>query len=268
MELLVNNNPVYVATGGKEFDATLPTVLFIHGSGGDHRTWALQTRWFAYHGYSVLAPDLPGHSLSGGCAFQSIEESAPWLEAFLEQVGVTKLHIVGHSQGFLSALAFAKNNEDKILSLTAVGTSAAIPVNQALIDTAKDSAAKAAHMMVNWGFGPAAHMGMSSIPGMQPLAICQAIMSANPLAADLQACADYLGGAEVAKSLSIPRHCILATHDKMTPLKAGKALAADMNCDASIINGHGHMLPLEAPKKTLAALRAFIESIENKRAAA
>jgi pimeloyl-ACP methyl ester carboxylesterase len=268
MELLVNNNPVYVATGGKDFDASLPAVMFIHGSGGDHRTWALQTRWFAYHGYSVLAPDLPGHSLSGGEAFQSIEESGPWLEKFLDRAGVTQVHIVGHSQGFLSALEFSKSNADKVLSLTAVGTAAAIPVNQALIDTAKDSAANAAHMMVNWGFGPAAHMGMSSVPGMQPLAICRAIMSANPLAADLQACADYSGGAAIAKSLSFPRHCILATHDKMTPVKAGKALAADMNCEVSIIDGYGHMLPLEAPKKTLAAIKAFIESVENQRAAA
>jgi pimeloyl-ACP methyl ester carboxylesterase len=267
MELLVNNNPVFVATGGKDFDANLPTVLFIHGSGGDHRTWALQTRWFAYHGYSVIAPDLPGHSLSGGEAFQSIEESGLWLEEFLDRAGVTRVHIVGHSQGFLTALEFAKSNADKILSLTAVGTAAAIPVNQALIDTAKDSAARAAHMMVNWGFGPAAHLGMSSVPGMQPLAICRAIMSANPLAADLQACADYLGGTEIAKSLAFPRHCVLATHDKMTPLKAGRALAEDMRCDVTVVEGHGHMLPLEAPKETLAAIKDFIEVVEKQRAA-
>jgi len=268
MEVSIHKHPVYVATGGKDFDASLPTVLFIHGSGGDHRTWALQTRWFAYHGYSVLAPDLPGHSLSGGDAFTSIEESGPWLVKLLDEMGVKQVHVVGHSQGFLSALELANIIPDKVLSLTAIGTAAAIPVNQALIDTAKDSAAKAAHMMVNWGFGPGAHMGASSVPGMQPIAISRAIMSANPLAADLQACADYKGGPEIAKSLTMPRHCILATHDKMTPLKAGKALAADMNCDASIINGYGHMLPIEGPKRTLKALRDFIESVETKKAAA
>ena len=62
MKLHVNGISTYAATGGKEFDSTLPTVLFIHGSGMDHRAWALQTRWFAFHGYSVLAPDFPGHS--------------------------------------------------------------------------------------------------------------------------------------------------------------------------------------------------------------
>lgn len=268
MELIINNAPVYVASGGKEFDAKLPTVLFLHGSGGDHRTWALQTRWFAYHGYSVLAPDLPGHSLSGGEAFVQIEESEDWLAEFIDKAGVKAAHIVGHSQGFLNALAFAKSHQKRILSLTAVGTAAAIPVNQALIDTAKASAAKAAHMMCNWGFGPHAHMGGSSVPGMQPIAISRAIMSRNPLAADLQACADFTAGEEIAKSLMIPRHCILATADKMTPLKAGKKLAETMGVTPTIIADRGHMLPLEAPKQTLIALRDFIETVQSERAAA
>lgn len=261
MEVQVGGAPVYVATGGKEFNPELPTVLFIAGSGGDHRTWALQTRYFAFHGYSVLAPDLPGHSLSGGKAFKTIEESGPWLSEFLDVCGAGKVHVVGHSQGFLSALEFAKDNQDRILSITAVGTAAAIPVNQALIDTAKASNAKAAHMMVNWGFGPGAHMGKSAVPGMQPIAIGRAIMAANPLATDLQACADYTGGAEVSKSLTMPRHCILASADKMTPLREGKQLAADMGCEAVIIENYGHMLPLEAPKQTLVALRNFLESL-------
>lgn len=104
-------------------------------------------------------------------------------------------------------------------------------------------------------------MGRSAVPGMQPIAIGRAIMAANPLAADLQACADYTGGAAVAKSLTMPRHCILASADKMTPLRAGKQLAADMGCEAVVIENYGHMLPLEAPKQTLIALRNFLESL-------
>jgi len=63
MYIEVRGNKTYAATGGKDFDNSLPTVMFVHGSGLDHRSWALQTRWFAYNGYSVLAPDLPGHRL-------------------------------------------------------------------------------------------------------------------------------------------------------------------------------------------------------------
>ncbi len=268
MRLSVNGADVFAATGGKEFDPNLPTVVFLHGSGLDHRGWALQTRWFAYHGYSVLAPDLPGHSLSGGEPCASIEVSAAWLSEFLDAADVKAAHIVGHSQGFLTALEFAKNNPDRVLSLTAIGTAAAIPVNQALIDTAKDSAAKAAHMMVNWGFGPGAHNGASAVPGMQPIAIGRAIMSRNPLAVDLQACADYQGGSDAVQALgNIPGCCILADQDKMTPIKAGLKLAEAMGVSPTIIKGFGHMLPIEAPRETLNALRAFISSVQNQAAA-
>ncbi len=263
MKLRVNNAEVFIATGGKTFNPELPTVVFLHGSGLDHRSWALQTRWFAYHGYSVLAPDLPGHSLSSGAACESIEQSAEWLEQLLDEAGVKSAHIVGHSQGFLTALEFSKNNPGRVLSLTAIGTAAAIPVNQALIDTAKDSSAKAAHMMVNWGFGPSAHNGRSAVPGMQPIAIGRAIMSRNPLAADLQACADYKTGNDAISALgNIPACCILADKDKMTPIKAGLKLAENMGVNPMIIKGYGHMLPIEAPRKTLNALRNFISSVQ------
>ena len=35
-------------------------MVFIHGSGQSHLTWILQSRYFAYRGYQVLAPDFPG----------------------------------------------------------------------------------------------------------------------------------------------------------------------------------------------------------------
>ncbi len=267
MRIDVNQHEVFSATGGKPFDSSLPTVVFIHGSGLDHRSFALQTRWFAYHGYSVLAPDLPGHSLSVGEACASIEDSAKWMADYLDVAGVSAAHLVGHSQGFLTALEFAKANPGRVLSLCAIGTAAAIPVNQALIDTAKESSAKAAHMMVNWGFGPSTHNGISPVPGMQPIAIGRAIMSANPLAVDLQSCANYTGGDEAVGSLgNIPGACILADKDKMTPLKAGLKLAEGMGVTPVVIKGYGHMLPIEAPRKTLEALRVFISSVQNKQA--
>ena len=66
MKLSVNGAEIFVATGGREFDPALPTVVLLHGAGFDHTAWALHSRWFAHHGYAVLAPDLPGHGRSDG----------------------------------------------------------------------------------------------------------------------------------------------------------------------------------------------------------
>ncbi len=76
MKLSVNGAEVFVATGGREFDKSLPAVAFIHGAGFDHSTWALHTRWFAHHGFGVLAPDLPGHGRSAGPSLSGIAAMA------------------------------------------------------------------------------------------------------------------------------------------------------------------------------------------------
>ena len=61
MFITVQGHKTYCYTGGKPFDATKPTAVFIHGVLNDHSVWILQTRWFANHGWNVLAVDLPGH---------------------------------------------------------------------------------------------------------------------------------------------------------------------------------------------------------------
>jgi pimeloyl-ACP methyl ester carboxylesterase len=263
MKLKVRGVETYASTGGKQFDPSLPTVMFIHGSGLDHRSWALQTRWFAYNGYSVLAPDFPGHSLSDGEPLNSIEETGLWLADFLKAAGVEKAHVVGHSQGFLSALELGRQAPERVKSLTGIGTAASIPVNPALIEASLESAGKAAEMLLQWGFGQRSQMGMSAVPGMQPIAIGRQIMASNPLAVDLQACADYLTGAEVAAALKIPSQMILAEQDRLTPVKAGKAVAELLGAAYVVIPGFGHMLPIEAPKQVLQLLQKLIGSMES-----
>ena len=74
MKFKVNNEEVFASTGGRPFDKNKPLIIFVHGSGLTHMTWVLQTRYFAFHGYSCLALDMPGHGLSGGKSLKSIED--------------------------------------------------------------------------------------------------------------------------------------------------------------------------------------------------
>ena len=59
MKFEVNGSEVFASTGGRPFDKNKPLIIFVHGSGLTHMTWVLQTRYFAFHGYSVLALDMP-----------------------------------------------------------------------------------------------------------------------------------------------------------------------------------------------------------------
>ncbi|MGB9107753.1 MAG: alpha/beta fold hydrolase, partial [Telluria sp.] len=68
----VHGAPAYCYSGGKPLLPAQPTIVFVHGAQNDHSVWGLQSRWFAYHGWNVLAVDLPGHGRSGGTALTSV----------------------------------------------------------------------------------------------------------------------------------------------------------------------------------------------------
>ena len=258
MNIVVDGDNAFVATGGCTFDPKKSTVVFVHGSGLDHRSWALQARWFAFHGFSVFAPDLPGHSLSEGEPIKSIEGMGKWLVKALKVSGCESIHLVGHSQGFLVALEAAGSLRAKLKTLTAVASATSIPVNEALVEAAKKAPSDAADMLLKWGFGSQSQSGGSAVPGMQPIGIGRQIMSNNPLAEDLIACTNYQNGINCAKNIKIPSNVILATEDKNTPYRFGLELADLLNAETTTISKAGHMLPMESPKNTLDAIKSFI----------
>ena len=90
MLLKVDGKQVYAATGGRTFDAGKPAIVFLHGAGLDHTVWQLPARSFAWHGHSVLAPDLPGHGRSEGPALGSVADMAAWVGRLLDAAGCGK----------------------------------------------------------------------------------------------------------------------------------------------------------------------------------
>ncbi|MBM3517338.1 MAG: alpha/beta fold hydrolase, partial [Alphaproteobacteria bacterium] len=70
MEIAVDGRAVFCATGGRPIGrgdgGDREMLVFLHGAGLDSTVWTLPARYFAHHGYDVLAPDLPGHGRSTG----------------------------------------------------------------------------------------------------------------------------------------------------------------------------------------------------------
>src|SRR5271167_1562421 len=107
MRCAVGGDSAYAYTGGRRFDAALPSIVFVHGAAHDHSVWALQSRYFAHHGHNVLAVDLPGHGRTGGGPPPSVEAAAQWLAALLDAMRVSPVALVGHSLGALVVLEAA-----------------------------------------------------------------------------------------------------------------------------------------------------------------
>jgi pimeloyl-ACP methyl ester carboxylesterase len=258
----VNGKRVFATTGGKTFDNTLPTVIFLHGSGLDHTFWGLHSRFFAFRKYSVLALDFPGHTHSEGPALPTIELMADWLNDVVEALDVKNISVVAHSQGCLVALEFASRFKEKLRSASFVASGLATPVNPALINAAEKRPEEAIAMMVGWGFGPAGHLHRGPIPGNSMVAGGREVMRSNvpgALATDLRACNEYKNGKAAAAAISCPVQIILAGKDRMAPRKAGMELVEHLNDpELYIIHESGHMIPQEAPDECRSLLRDFI----------
>jgi pimeloyl-ACP methyl ester carboxylesterase len=260
MRLTVDGKDVFVATGGKPFDAAKPTVMFVHGAGCDRTGWVLPARWFAHHGWSVLAPDLPGHGLSKGAPLTSVADMAAWVERLLDAAGLPAAALVGHSMGGAIALETAAHAPGRVTALALVGTAATIAVGPALLEAAQKTPDAAYDMMTAWGIGAAAKRGGNAVPGLWLSGGVRRVFGLNApgvLATDLAACAAWTTGPAAAARITCPTTVVTAALDLMTPAKKGEDLAKLIaGARLTKLGGVGHMIMAEAPDAFLDALIA------------
>jgi pimeloyl-ACP methyl ester carboxylesterase len=265
MKIELNNHTTFASTGGRAFDPSTNTLIFIHGSGQSHLSFMLQGRFFANRGWSVLAPDMPAHGLSDGPALTSIAQMADWHIALMDALNVKTANIIGHSQGGLIALDLAARYPDRVTGISLVACAMAIPVNDALLDMAKNREAGAIGAMTDWGHGPDGHAHDHTMPGQNHLNFGVQMMAANEtgaLYADLKACVDYTNGPTAAAAIKCPTQVVLAERDKMTPKKFGLKMAGALNTtDITIVPNAGHMLTTERPFEVNRALRPFFPQV-------
>ena len=263
MKITVNGKSAFAYTGTRDFNAALPTAVFIHGAANDHSVWALQSRYFAFHGWNVLALDLPGHGQSGDSPRTTISDYSNWVAAFLDAVGVRAAVVVGHSMGSLTALELSARRPDLVRKLALVGTNVPMAVGDVLLDAARDDEDKARRMIVEWSFAPASQLGNNhAVPGMwlpgNSLALMRR-MAKGVLHTDLAACKIYLGGLDAAKAVAAPALVLIGARDMMTlPKGAQGVIVALPDVRVEVLAEAGHSMWSEAPRLVLDALWKFV----------
>ncbi|UTY59760.1 alpha/beta fold hydrolase [Massilia sp. erpn] len=263
MLLNVQGAQAYCYTGGKAFDAQLPTLVFLHGAQNDHSVWGLQSRYLAHHGYSVLAVDLPGHGRSKGAAKRSVEELADWLVALLDAAGVLRAALIGHSMGSLIALEAAQRAPQRVSHLALLGSTYPMKVSDALLDAARSEEQTAIDMVNIWSLSsqtmPCAVPGVSLSGSARRL--MQRMSRLNPeqlFHTDFSACNAYTGGEAAARAVNCPTLLVFGGKDIMTPPKSTKLLRETLAHAQTVQVDAGHQMMAEQPDAVLAALRGFL----------
>jgi pimeloyl-ACP methyl ester carboxylesterase len=261
----VSDRP-FAATYGQSWRVGSPTVVLVHGAGMDHTVWALQGRYLAFHGWNVLAVDLPGHGRSRGMpALGSVAAMADWLAGLIAGHGPAPAALIGHSMGALVALVTAARHPARVSTLCLLGAAARMPVHPELLALAAAHDPEAVELMCDWAFGQRGKVGADPNPGGWLQGTARALLRRGDpavLSADLAACDAYAGGEADAAGVSCGALVLLGAADRMTPPKAGARLARLIpDATATTVEAAGHMSMMEAPDEVLEAIRAYLEPL-------
>jgi len=265
MWLSVDQARVFAATGGRPFYPGRPCLVFVHGAGMDHTVWAQQARYFAHHGFTVLALDLPGHGRSEAPPLESVTALAAWVCRVLEAAGAASAALVGHSMGALIALEAAAQAPDRITALALLATSFPMAVHDGLLASAARNEHLALDMINNWAHSHGAQMGSNAVPGLWLTGGAIRLLEAaadGVVHADLNAVKEYGRGFDAAAQVRCATLFVLGEHDRMTPPAGAHALAERIaDHKMVVIPDCGHMVMTEQPDRARAELLAHLKAL-------
>ncbi len=107
---------VYLEAG----NASMPTVVLLHGFGADKDNWVRMTRHL--EGFHVIAPDLPGHGDSSynDALYYGMDLQSRRLSEFIDALHLKHFHLVGNSMGGAIASMYAYRHPDKVKTLSLI----------------------------------------------------------------------------------------------------------------------------------------------------
>jgi pimeloyl-ACP methyl ester carboxylesterase len=118
--ITVDKAVIYVEESGPL--NTENTILFLHGMGGSIYSWRENTPFFADRGFRVIAMDMKGFGLSSKdfATDYSHPAQARLVAAVLDELGVNRVFLVGHSMGTSVMFHFAHLYPERVRAMLSV----------------------------------------------------------------------------------------------------------------------------------------------------
>jgi pimeloyl-ACP methyl ester carboxylesterase len=234
-----------------------PPVVLIHGAGGNHLHWPPEIRRLIDQ--RIFAPDLPGHGKSDGVGRQSMADYAQCILDLLDSLYLHKAILVGHSMGAAIALTLALDHPRRVLGLGLIGAGARLRVSPDLIQSTSSPATlpSAFQMISETAFSPRVEPRLKQL-AMQRMAVTRSTVFYG----DFIACNQFDVMERLGK-VRVPALVLCGADDRMTPLRYSEYLAEKIKrAQLVIVPEAGHMVMIEKPKETAAALLEFIKGFE------
>ncbi len=217
--------------------------LLLHGAGEDAALFAEQLHGVA----GTWAVDLPGHGASAGSGRDGIEEYAQIVLALLDHYATAPTVLGGHSMGGAIALSCSLAAPGRLAGLALISTGGRLRVHPDLLSALSASDEMPAPFRdALVAEGPADGM-LARMAQPRPGVRHKDFLACN--AFDVLA---RLG------EIRLPALVLVGSRDAYTPRKYAETLAQGLQGELVVVEGAGHMLPLEAPGAVSLALARFL----------
>lgn len=240
-----------------------PTLLFLHGLGGDWSNWAPQLDRFADH-YHCLSWTMPGYGDSTSIDpmdWSSLAESAV---ALLDHYGVESATLVGLSMGGMVAQQFAVDHPDRLDRLVLVATSPSF--GRPGTDFAEKYLASR-YEPLDEGKTPAdlapGVVDMLMGPDPHPDAPANCIASMSRITSDAYRraleCLVTWAFDDQLHQIDTATLCIAGADDATSPVKSMQRLTDGIDgAELAVIESCGHLVNLDQPDEFNQLLEAFL----------
>ena len=246
---------IYFRSGTWPLDPDLPTLLFVHGSGGSSRLWEQQLAAFG-GAANTVALDLPGHGRSGGAGRSRVEDYAADVMAFTAAIQAPRPIPCGLSIGGAIVLQMLLDHADAVVAGGLINTGARLRVLPEIFDTIENDYAGFLDLLGVMGASPKTDTSLL-VPLMEDTRTCPPEVTSG----DFRACDRFDVMARLS-DIQVPVLVVSSADDRLTPPKYADFL--EKNTPGAIrahIPDAGHLAPLEQPARLNAALSAFLAAI-------
>ena len=240
------------------------SLVFVHGYLGGSPQWNSQVEQFS-EAFNVGTPDLHGFGLNAHLeAPETITGFAKDVLNELDQQGIERFCLVGHSMGGMTAQEIMKLAPQRVIKLVLYGTGPVgiMPGRFETIETSRNRAqhdgvaATARRISAKWFVGGEDNKAYESCANIAQMASMQAVM------AGLTAMESWSGEAELTK-INSPTLVLWGDQDQSYQWALPEQLWREISgASLSVIAGCAHAVHLEKPTLFNAVLSDFLNSDE------
>ena len=191
--------------------ARRPAIVFLHGAANDHSVWALQSRYFAHHGFDTLAVDLPGHGRSAGAPLASVEAIADWVPRLLD-AAADRARIARRTLAWCAGDARRRvtSSAGRVERIALLGPAIPMAVSDGLLEAARTNDPVAYELIVGWSHSAARSARGNPVPGMWMAGTALQLMNRSRTGAlytDLMRAQPTAAGSMRRPPCAVPRSC-------------------------------------------------------------